>query len=76
MKSQLSSHPFNSQGSFGSIPLLEQNDAALVKAMSAYEEASTQAAKIDALKEGVVVKLALNQTGSKFLQKVLENANP
>jgi hypothetical protein len=43
--------------------------------MSAFEEASTQSQKLEALKGGVVIKLALNQTGSKFLQKVLENAN-
>ena len=43
--------------------------------MSAFDEAPTQVKKLEALKGGVVIKMALNQTGSKFLQKVLENAN-
>jgi hypothetical protein len=54
---------------------VDQNESVLAKAMSAYEEASSLPQKLEALRGGVVIKLALNQSGSKFLQKVLENAN-
>lgn len=43
--------------------------------MCNYEEANTQGQKLEVLK-GNVIKLAVNQTGSKFLQKLLDNANP
>lgn len=43
--------------------------------MCKYEEAQSQQHKLDALK-GNVMKLAVNQTGSKFLQRLLDNANP
>jgi hypothetical protein len=43
--------------------------------MCQFEEAGSQGAKLDSLR-GNVVKLAVNQTGSKFLQRLLDNANP
>lgn len=43
--------------------------------MCTYEEATNQLQKLDSLK-GNVIKLAINQTGSKFLQRLLDNANP
>jgi hypothetical protein len=64
----LTSSGVNSNGSSTSNNLLiEQNESVLIRSMSAYEEASTQAQKLEALRGGVVIKLALNQTGSKFL---------
>ena len=46
---------------------LDQNESVLMKAMASYEEAVTLPQKLEAIKGGVVIKLALNQTGSKFL---------
>jgi hypothetical protein len=43
--------------------------------MCKFEEASNLTSKLEALK-GNVIKLAINQTGSKFLQRLLDNANP
>jgi hypothetical protein len=64
----LTSSGVNSNGSSTSNNLLiDQNESVLIRSMSAYEEASTQAQKLEALRGGVVIKLALNQTGSKFL---------
>lgn len=43
--------------------------------MCKYDEATNQAQKLECLK-GNIIKLAVNQTGSKFLQRLLDNANP
>jgi hypothetical protein len=43
--------------------------------MCKYEEAGTQSQKLEAL-TGSIYQLAVNQTGSKFLQRLLDNANP
>lgn len=55
--------------------LIDQNESILVKIMCNYEEATSQVQKLNSLK-GNVIKLSINQTGSKFLQRLLDNANP
>jgi len=48
-----------SNGSSSSL-IADQNETVLTKAMSAYEDASNQSQKLEALRGGVVIKLALN----------------
>lgn len=46
--------------------LIDQNESILVNIMCKYEEMTSHSQKLDILK-GNIVKLAVNQTGSKFL---------
>ena len=55
--------------------LIDQTESVLVNVMCKYEECGNQQQKLEILKENII-KLAVNQTGSKFLQRILDNANP
>ena len=55
--------------------LIDQSESVLVNVMYKYDECNSQQQKLDILKDNIF-KLAENQTGSKFLQRVLDNANP
>lgn len=53
---------------------LENREQATNKIINAYESAPTLALKLSALRD--VADLVTSQTGSKFLQKIIENASP
>ncbi len=55
--------------------LIQQDESFLAYLIQSYEEASGQQQRFDILK-GNVLGMTTNQTGSKFLQRLLDNANP
>lgn len=56
--------------------LIDKNESLIFQVMSNYEQTRNLTQKLDLLKGGKVKLLAIHQTGSKFLQKILDNANP